>query len=352
MNCCRCAWATPRSSPACFGKGLLGLSYQAARRQHVALPVGDAPSCVVGPLPDLGWRALQRAGCGRPVACFGQVAAHLPEAPHGRQQAHGAVRRRPARSRRRWRLAGCRARARRCRARRSARPPKTLAASSLRQANEVVDVSPARFRAWFELRQSLHGEGPDREQHAEARLIGFVHLLAKQALVEQRSHRIQGVGRRTGIGRPVGQRHALHSGRSAPPANTARRAKATRSPASSRSWLQSMAPRSVCWRAGRLLRAAGQQAELVSQAREDGLRGQQPDARRRQLDGQRQAIQPHADLGNGRGVRGIHREARAARPWRARRRGPPTRTARASSRSGRCCGSGSASGGTGYSCSP
>jgi hypothetical protein len=51
-------------------------------------------------------------------------------------------------------------------------------------------------------------------------------------------------------------------------------------------------------------RAAGQEREAPAQPPEHRLGVQQPDPGRRQLDGQRQAVQPLADLGDGRRVLG------------------------------------------------
>ena len=106
--------------------------------------------------------------------------------------------------------------------------------------------------------------------------------------------------------------------------------------------------------AGReIARAAGQQRQPALQPAQHRLGRQQPDAGRRQLDRQRQAVQPGADLGHGRGVLVGQREVGPDRACSLRRRarrpaycesGLRRRLARRAS--------GSASGGTAYSCSP
>ena len=71
---------------------------------------------------------------------------------------------------------------------------------------------------------------------------------------------------------------------------------------SSMSWLQAIAPRRVCWRSGRSRAPPARSAEAVLEPAEHRLRREDSDARRRQLDGQRQAVESHADLGHGRRV--------------------------------------------------
>ena len=65
---------------------------------------------------------------------------------------------------------------------------------------------------------------------------------------------------------------------------------------------------------GAIGRGRLQQVKAMPQARQQGLRWQQLDARRRQLDGQRQAVEADADLDDGGSVRGRQREVRPDRP--------------------------------------
>ena len=83
-----------------------------------------------------------------------------------------------------------------------------------------------------------------------------------------------------------------------------------------------MASRSVCWRAGRSRAPPVSSGSRRSSRAQHRLRRQQPDARRRQLDRQRQAVQAGADLGDGRGVLVGQREVGSDR------RAPARRTAR------------------------
>ena len=121
--------------------------------------------------------------------------------------------------------------------------------------------------------------------------------------------------------------------------------------ADSRSKLQSRVFRSVCCRSGRSRAPPVSSPHPVVEPGQQGLRWQQPDPGRGQLDGQRQPVQPPADLSDrpgvsagqletrGRGLRPLHEQAH---------RGvslhlcgiPPAPTG------------GTGSGGTGNSCSP
>ena len=84
-----------------------------------------------------------------------------------------------------------------------------------------------------------------------------------------------------------------------------------------------MAPRSVCWRGGRSAPPPVSSGRRVLQPGQQRRGREQPDPRRRQLDRQRQAVQPGADRGHRRRVLGGQREVRAAPPARAARRAPP-----------------------------
>ena len=103
--------------------------------------------------------------------------------------------------------------------------------------------------------------------------------------------------------------------------------------------------------AGRqVARATGQQRQALLQPREHRLRRQDSHAGRRQLDASGRPSSA-ADLGHGRGVLVGEREIGPDRASRARRTGPPRRTA---TRPPRAAGDrpGNASGGTANSCSP
>ena len=87
-----------------------------------------------------------------------------------------------------------------------------------------------------------------------------------------------------------------------PPANTDSRRSRVCWPGVSRSWLHSTAASSVWWRAWAGAASLGEQAEAVVEALGDLLDAQGRRARRGQLDGQRDAVEPEADLGQGGGV--------------------------------------------------
>ena len=63
-----------------------------------------------------------------------------------------------------------------------------------------------------------------------------------------------------------------------------------------------MASRIVCCRAGQVAPAAGQQRQPVLQPGQQRRRREDLDPGRGQLDGQRQPVQPAADVGDGCGV--------------------------------------------------
>ena len=76
-----------------------------------------------------------------------------------------------------------------------------------------------------------------------------------------------------------------------------------------------MASRSVCWRAGRSRGPPVSSGRRRSSRASSAGGGRQLDARRRQLDRQRQAVQAAADRGDGRGVvASVEREVGLDRP--------------------------------------
>ena len=91
-----------------------------------------------------------------------------------------------------------------------------------------------------------------------------------------------------------------------PPASSRRRRRPAgrTAPAPARSAGRSSSPRSPAASAGAAARCGspGQQAEAVLEPGEQLVGGQRPDAGGGQLDGQRDAVQPAADLGDRRGV--------------------------------------------------
>ena len=149
-------------------------------------------------------------------------------------------------------------------------------------------------------------------------------------------------------------RRALHTAPAPssvqPPANAEKRRNSCCSAASSRLKLQSSVLRSVCWRAGTsrllLLSVSSGCADVPNR-----FRGQQLDARRRELDGERQPVHAAADPRDIGCVRGgqLERGIRRGRPLDEQR----DRRILAERREIRQLrNSGSVSGGTGESCSP
>ena len=80
------------------------------------------------------------------------------------------------------------------------------------------------------------------------------------------------------------------------------RRKSTRSRSSSRSWLQSMSARSVCWRGKHVAAAAGEHPEALVEPVAQLPRTEHLDARGGEFDRQRNAVEPPADVRDGRRV--------------------------------------------------
>ena len=137
-----------------------------------------------------------------------------------------------------------------------------------------------------------------------------------------------------------------------PPAKTASRRSSARSGSVSRSWLQSSAARSVCWRGSAVPAAAGQQPEAVVQPRRDLLDRQRRDPRRRQLDRQRHAVQPRQICATAGRVLVGQRRSRGCAPARPLDEQPHRRRTATASLAGTVARSGSASDGTRQAVSP
>ena len=169
----------------------------------------------------------------------------------------------------------------------------------------------ARARGRLTLRQPLEPRTPGscRACGSAARRLG--HLLAQQALVEQRGDRVERVGRRPAspANRPAdpldrGQTGAAGEHRQAGEERADRPARAGRSSSRSRRAASAGARAGCCAPPASRLSCSPSRDRMR-------LRGEDPDARRGQLDGQRQPVQPDADLGDRRRVRGVDREVRA-----------------------------------------
>ena len=109
-------------------------------------------------------------------------------------------------------------------------------------------------------------------------------------------------------------------------------------------------PRNVWWRSAALAASAGEQLEALVEACRDVGRGHDRDPRRGQLDRQRDAVEPAADLGDRRRVRLVEHEPGLHRAGRARRRAAPPRWHR--SRRVDAVRAGSSSAVSGHTCSP
>ena len=167
----------------------------------------------------------------------------------------------------------------------------------------------------------------DRLEHPEARLaVGVFAQPQQQALLDQRVEVFEHVGRAVGV---------ADRGRGLEPQAADEHAQAPEQrllPLEQ----QVVAPGDrVAQRPLALvgvLRAAGQQGQPLVEPAQERLRRERPHARRRQLDRERQAVEPPADRGDRIGVLVGQLEVRPRRCGRARRRARPTRPAPAAGR--------------------
>ena len=143
-------------------------------------------------------------------------------------------------------------------------------------------------------------------QHPEARLAAFLALL-HQALIHQPAQPVQQIQleRRRPLGRDADRLGRLQRAAADEDRQTA---KEQRSAGVSRSSLQAMVARIVCWRSSRSRAPPVSSWSLAGEPGQQRLGRQQLHAGGRQLDRQRQPVQPRAYLGDGRRVGGRHGE--------------------------------------------
>jgi len=172
------------------------------------------------------------------------------------------------------------------------------------QGQEGSRVRPAKASGFRRAGQTFSCELADRLQHQETRLPRRAHR-AQQALIHQLLQAVQ--HRHTGTGLRADrlddpERHAApkhRTGRQQPPGLIPKQAVAPFDGGT-----QSLL---AIWQ---VTAPACQQAQRMLQPLKDRLRRQQPDPRRGQLDGQRQAVKPAHDLGHHGGVPLINGKAR------------------------------------------
>ena len=174
------------------------------------------------------------------------------------------------------------------------------------------------------------GVSADGLEQREARLAVAILAAHQQALVEQRRQQIERLDLVGAVGGV--EAHGQHRRRAEgaaedaqPPEQPALRlAQQVVAPVERR------AQRAVA--VGQVGGAAGEQAEAVVEPAQHRLRRQQPHARRGELDGERQPVEPPAELGDGPGVAAVEREVGHQRPGAAdeqRHRGVAGELARA-----------------------
>ena len=186
----------------------------------------------------------------------------------------------------------------------------------VRVAIRRAPVSPRSSSCPARTRGSSRASRSGRRRAGRRRSAGGS---ARRAARGRRGHRAH--ARRRGCRTPTRPSRSGRRRRTRRGARTARR-----SSWSSRSWLQAIAPRSVCWRSGRSRPPAASRPEPVAQALRPSRRARGADPGGGQLDRQRQAVEPADDLRDVGGVLGGQREVGPDRHAPARRTAarPPT----------------------------
>ena len=237
------------------------------------------------------------------------------------------------------------------------RPPFQEGGDRLGAVDEVVGVPLPHHLGLAARLESIVGELADGLQHEVAGLIGRPWRSLQQALVDERRDAVE-----DGDGKAEGGRRAIvvYSSSVCPSARDGfgclqgEAAGEDGQPAEEGLFVggeQVVAPGDrVAHGAlprGQVAGAAGQQAQPVGQARQEGGRGEGPHPGGGELDGQRQPVEAADDLGHRRRVLGAsgRRPDRPPAPAGRRARSPPGWTS--SSRSSGRVASGSASGRTG-----
>jgi hypothetical protein len=177
----------------------------------------------------------------------------------------------------------------------------------LGEVEEVAGVALPDELQLVALLESLEGELADRGQAAEPRLASAGLGAQDEALVDQGGQGIEDLDaeRAIGIADRLGrlQRPAAHEHGQAPEQRLLGRREQVVAPG------DGAAQRLVARR--HVTCPAGQEAQALREARQDRLRLEQLHARRGQLDGQRQAVEPTADLRDRRRILVRGREVRS-----------------------------------------
>ena len=164
-----------------------------------------------------------------------------------------------------------------------------------RSAKKSACARPDAIRFVRLLPELLQGELADRLQHGEARLalrlveIWRTRLLSTSEAIPSSTSSVAS-----------GLATASAASSVQPPAKTASRRKRVCSSAVSRSWLQAIVSRSVCWRCGRSRAPPVSRGRVALQPRQKRLGRQELDAGGGQFQRQRQPIHPPANLGDDR----------------------------------------------------
>ena len=204
-----------------------------------------------------------------------------------------------------------------------------LGPGRLGQGLEIGGVPVMRLHPVATAREAFQRIVPDGLQQRKPRLAA-AGFRTDQAAVHQRAQRFHHLSRPAGLALigdadGFGREQAERPGEHSQPGEQRLLAGRQQAEAPVQGVLQGALP------FGQVAGPAGQHAEPLVQPRGQRLRGQQPDPGRGQLDGQRQPVQPAADLrhrpgvfvgqleARGNGVRPLHEQAHRGVPLQVRR---------------------------------
>ncbi len=278
---------------------------------EVPMPVGEATGSLMPPDDEHGIDAVGRHGQhGRGMhLALGQECPALPEPPGGPDDAE----------RRRRVGAGLGEGQRRAHVVMvvldDVEPPRPIVAGQVRrrpldQLGEPGRVAPADLVRLAALDELFGGELADRLEHPESDVVVLLDL-SDEALVGQLADARQDVEGRAAAGRwstdGLGGFEVEAAGEDRCPGEEAAAGFVEEPEAPVDGAAQGLLP-------GRQVSCPTlEQGQAALEAREHGLRTEELDARRGQLDGQGQAVEPGGDGGHGRGILVGHREVRFSR---------------------------------------
>ena len=296
-----------------------------AGRREVMCPIGDpaAPESA-----SIRTSASRPATDGRaapsPTRSLPRAATRAASSARSRRGSAARPRARPTSATSAWRPAGCAARgqSRSSQASTPARPGDGPAVH--RQLEEREGVATLTVRPFARRVKPVEGELAQQGVAIEARLA----VIGRRILTKLLSDRASRPSTTSSSSPPSGSTMSWARSASHPPLKTAQRRKIACSSSDRRSWLQEIAPRSVRCRSGRSRAPPASRSRLDASRSRIADRPEHPDARRRELDGERKALEA-ATMARTAARSASWRRHRGGRAWPGRRRAGPRRRRRA-----------------------